>query len=584
MAQVTIEDLADQLTEVSDKFVASFEETMETEDELFTFLRGRERWYIGKTTVQEQQRTYNVTPTESEAPVAAPEEPEILRGTHSLHGTIPDPNAFKMPKMPDFGKIAASFKKGFGKAKSVAKNIGKKIRKGAAAITKPTKALIGEAGPEIVVPMQKLGDAINSIYKKGSKTMLEATTGFLNSLPSTPSKGKVLSQINKLKNLFGLGTLKVKGGSFGLPNPIEWWNKGRNDRIPDEDKASWKDLMEDDLAQRGQSDESFEKGEAPPLLGRPDQAFNPFRPADKGGPGSGPTPAVRQAVERPIKGLMNFGKGLAGSLGAQVYKVKDNRAKRSKPIPTPLGTGKDMFGQTITMNPPTESAWKKVSAAAAADGVNLPSSVTSAFRSVQEQQDLLDNADDPNVITPAPQGMSPHQQGWAVDIDQNSEANHWMREHGHKHGFHWEGPSDPVHFDFINNEPRDKYVQPDKDQWLPKEGDKGGATTTGGKLVSVIGDFLKKKFKKGDPKDLQSSTTTNTIAPNVSPEQQTVMNAPVSQSGKDKPVAFGVPMVIPGPTVVIPGPPQVSKLDPQVMRHHIVDPFGKGTRVEVAYV
>ena len=44
MAQVTIEDLADQLTEVSDKFVASFEETMETEDELFTFLRGRERW------------------------------------------------------------------------------------------------------------------------------------------------------------------------------------------------------------------------------------------------------------------------------------------------------------------------------------------------------------------------------------------------------------------------------------------------------------------------------------------------------------------------------------------------------------
>ena len=66
------------------------------------------------------------------------------------------------------------------------------------------------------------------------------------------------------------------------------------------------------MAQRGQSDESFAAGEAPPLLGRPDQAFNPFRPAEKGGPGSGPTPAVRQAFERPVRGLMNLGKGAAG--------------------------------------------------------------------------------------------------------------------------------------------------------------------------------------------------------------------------------------------------------------------------------
>ena len=35
-----IEDLAEQLTAASDRFVASFEKTMETEDELFTFLRG----------------------------------------------------------------------------------------------------------------------------------------------------------------------------------------------------------------------------------------------------------------------------------------------------------------------------------------------------------------------------------------------------------------------------------------------------------------------------------------------------------------------------------------------------------------
>ena len=42
----TIEDLAQQLTEVSDKFVASFQNTMETEDQLTKFLRGRQRWYV----------------------------------------------------------------------------------------------------------------------------------------------------------------------------------------------------------------------------------------------------------------------------------------------------------------------------------------------------------------------------------------------------------------------------------------------------------------------------------------------------------------------------------------------------------
>ena len=80
-----------------------------------------------------------------------------------------------------------------------------------------------------------------------------------------------------------------------------WWNKGRNTRIPDENNASWRDLMRDDLAQRGQSDASFQAGKPPRGIGRPDQAFNPFRPASKGGPGSGPTPAVRQAFERPFR-------------------------------------------------------------------------------------------------------------------------------------------------------------------------------------------------------------------------------------------------------------------------------------------
>ena len=54
----------------------------------------------------------------------------------------------------------------------------------------------------------------------------------------------------------------------------------------------------------------LQASEAPPLLGRPDQAFNPFRPAEKGGPDR-PTPAVRQAFERPVRGLMDLGRSAA---------------------------------------------------------------------------------------------------------------------------------------------------------------------------------------------------------------------------------------------------------------------------------
>ena len=543
-----------------------------------------------------------------------------------MRGGIQDPVGFQMPQMPDLGKIGAglrsSFMKGFGgkrgrskrdqaeldRAQSFIKknpNFGRgrhprdqaeldRAKAGAAAITKPTKALIGEKGPEIVVPMKKIGDAINSIYKQGSKTMLEATASFMNQLPSTPSKGKILGEIAKLKTKCQLPTLKMKGGSFGLPNPLEWWNKGRNDRVKNEDTASWKELIDDDLNQRGQSDEGFAKGEKPPMLGRIDHAFNPFRPADKGGPGSGPTPAVRQAFERPVKGIMNLAKSAGGAIGnagksmsAKVDSFKSGRAERKRSIPTPFDNGRDMLGQRIHLNPAAESGWKKVMSAAAADGVDLPSSVTSAFRNAEEQQQLIENEDDPNVITPAPQGMSPHQQGWAVDIDQGSKANEWMRVHGHKFGWHWEGPRDPVHFDFINNEPRDKYLQPDNNDWKPENQapDNQEASSTGGKMVGLVGNILKKTLgKKGDPADINETQTqqTNIEPPSPPPEVESLNNTPVEQELKHNTAVFGLPVVIPGPTKIIPSPP--TTLDPDVIRHQVVDQFGKGTRVEVLYV
>ena len=53
---------------------------------------------------------------------------------------------------------------------------------------------------------------------------------------------------------------------------------------------------------------------------------------------------------------------------------------------------KDLYGRPIILNPSTMKAWKKAVNAAAKDGVDLPSSVTSSFRSPEQQQALLDAA------------------------------------------------------------------------------------------------------------------------------------------------------------------------------------------------
>ena len=109
-------------------------------------------------------------------------------------------------------------------------------------------------------------------------------TLLLSLLPQTRVLGTAMSKINMAARALD-----------------KWWNKGRNVRVKGESTANWKDLMRDDLAQRGKSDLNFQSGKPGNPFGRPDQAFNIFRPASKGGPASGPTPAVRQAFERFFK-------------------------------------------------------------------------------------------------------------------------------------------------------------------------------------------------------------------------------------------------------------------------------------------
>ena len=629
----TIEDLAAKLTKASDKFASSFENTMETEDELFDFLRGRERWYVGT-----QQNAPNKSPAPPPLQQQAParQEPEkqqvkcpkpqrvkvkkkkkglstgqkiaiaagvalIVTGIAIALADGPQPGPADVVGLPMIIKgankivplirtLVPAGAKALPTAGATAKGVhpmlaaGNKIsafsRSGALAgamakggyVTKPTRALVGEAGPEIIIPMHKFADTIRDIYKKSSGALLAATAGFLASQPNNPAKGKLMGQINRLKAMFGLGALKIKQGKFGLRAPIAWWNKGRNERVIDENNASWSELLEDDMAQRGQSDESFAAGEAPPLLGRPDQAFNPFRPAEKGGPGSGPTPAVRQAFERPVRGMMNMASSAAGAIGSVIGNIK-------KSIPVPSGLGKDMFGNAISLNPSAASGWKKAVAHAARDGVDLPGSVTSAFRTNAEQSALVENEDDPSVINALPVGQSPHQMGWSIDIAQNSPANQWMRKHGKQYGFNWEGATDPVHFDFQNNEDRGKFLEGPKSDWKEPLQDKAKnvAKGIGGKLLqTAIG-------KMGDPEQVKPPNQVK--PPGANPVQEMMHEQPVEQSTKNGETSvIPFPMILPQATQVIMGPPAVDKLDPDIKRHYVVDQFSKATRVEVAYV
>ena len=94
----------------------------------------------------------------------------------------------------------------------------------------------------------------------------------------------------------------------------DWWNKGRNERVPNEDKASIKDLMDDDLKQLTRTDSAFKSG-AKGLTGwRPHKAFMPKMIK------TGPTPAVRQCIERPIR---TVGRLVQGKLKENVNLSKE---------------------------------------------------------------------------------------------------------------------------------------------------------------------------------------------------------------------------------------------------------------------
>ena len=132
-----------------------------------------------------------------------------------------------------------------------------------------------------------------------------------------------------------------------LANPTDWWNKGRDIRVSDESNASWGELLRDDRNQLTRTDAAFEAG-ATGLEGlRPFKAFSP-RMLE-----TGPTPAVRQAFERPVRAIS---RNPASLLPGAADLIPSPEAIQTGYKQGPAAMGQQM-GNEFVQNLPTSAAF-----------------------------------------------------------------------------------------------------------------------------------------------------------------------------------------------------------------------------------
>ena len=111
--------------------------------------------------------------------------------------------------------------------------------------------------------------------------------------------------------------LKNKSKTTVKPNIFKrfmnFYNKGRNVRFPDENNAKLKDLIKDDFSQVTYSDSAFKSGKKGFFNLRPFKAFTPNMLK------TGPTPLTRQIIERPFRSLLSAGSSVT-KFGSKILK------------------------------------------------------------------------------------------------------------------------------------------------------------------------------------------------------------------------------------------------------------------------
>ena len=525
-----------------------------------------------------------------------------------------------------------------------------------AIVRRDTVARVGEAGPEAVIPIDKYKKSVEAIYKEGAALLISSSLGFLKTLPASPAKGGVMSEVNKIASVFGIAETPKPKQVIGLKKKLAWWGgmgaastataiitgKGEDSKKGGGGGGNplsglvrgFRNLRNMKLGKRLKGLKKFKVGrKIRNIVAGGKKATKGISKVAKSGGKllKGASKAGKALLKKGAKkvaakvggkaiakvGAKALGKGLlkkipfvglgagllfagqrlmAGDMKGALLEAASGIAGTIPGVGTAISVGldatlaakdmgvlpgqkqaeeqqaglqapdpmKDLYGRPIVLNPSTMKAWKRAVNAAAKDGIDLPSSVTSSFRSPEQQQALLDAAaaGDRNVMTPAAVGQSPHGQGWAVDIDYYSKANEWMRNNGSKFGFKWQGEADPVHFDFWNNEPNNKWLQPGNTDWMPNSKD-----------MDPVG-------KKSSGQTTMPSTSSPSNGGTGSAAANTINNEPVTQGTKDP--TTGEPLVIPvtEPRIVYVDRPSSFTGSrarfKNTRKKTIIDPMGKG--------
>ena len=525
-----------------------------------------------------------------------------------------------------------------------------------AIVRRDTVARVGEAGPEAVIPIDKYKKSVEAIYKEGAALLISSSLGFLKTLPASPAKGGVMSEVNKIASVFGIAETPKPKQVIGLKKKLAWWGgmgaastataiitgKGEDSKKGGGGGGNplsglvrgFQNLRNMKLGKRLKGLKKFKVGrKIRNIVAGGKKATKGISKVAKSGGKllKGASKAGKALLKKGAKkvaakvggkaiakvGAKALGKGLlkkipfvglgagllfagqrlmAGDMKGALLEAASGIAGTIPGVGTAISVGldatlaakdmgvlpgqkeaeeqqaglqapdpmKDLYGRPIVLNPSTMKAWKRAVNAAAKDGIDLPSSVTSSFRSAEQQQALLDaaSAGDRNVMTPAAVGQSPHGQGWAVDIDYYSKANEWMRNNGSKFGFKWQGEADPVHFDFWNNEPNNKWLQPGNTDWMPNS-----------KEMDPVG-------KKSSSQTQMPSSTSPSNGGTGSAAASTINNEPVTKGTTDP--TTGEPIVIPvtEPRIVYVDRPSSFTGSrarfKNTRKKTIIDPMGKG--------
>ena len=167
-------------------------------------------------------------------------------------------------------------------------------------------------------------------------------TGNQDSVASLLTPGEFVIKKDSVKGLGlpFLRTLNEYGSRFK-----NFYNQGRNVRFPNENTARLRDLIKDDFSQITRTDKAFKEGAKGLKGARPLKAFTPNMMK------TGPTPLIRQSIERPFRTM--FGTTVGGF--AKRLPILDVLLDLAFPKPLADGTLTGNMNAVPNLLPPVEN-------------------------------------------------------------------------------------------------------------------------------------------------------------------------------------------------------------------------------------